>query len=84
MPTRLVVQGVNIAGSLSALHNPGAPHYAGAMFVAGLEIPSFMALAPAARHWLDTDANVRVHGETRERPAREPTGAGSPAHELAP
>jgi transposase len=37
-------------------------------FLAGLEIPSFAALAPAARHWLDTVANVRVHGETRERP----------------
>jgi len=37
-------------------------------FLAGLEIPHFSALAPAARLWLDTVANVRIHGETRERP----------------
>lgn len=37
-------------------------------FLAGLDIPDFSALAPAARHWLDTVANVRVHGETRQRP----------------
>jgi hypothetical protein len=37
-------------------------------FLSGLEIPDFSALNPAARVWLDTIANVRVHGETRERP----------------
>lgn len=37
-------------------------------FLAGLDIPDFSALAPAARHWLDTVANVRVHGETRQQP----------------
>src|SRR4030095_1181997 len=26
------------------------------------------ALNPAARHWLETIANVRLHGETREQP----------------
>jgi len=36
--------------------------------LAGLDIPEFHALAPAARHWLDTVANVRIHGETRQRP----------------
>ena len=36
--------------------------------LAGLEIPDFSALNPAARHWLDTVANVRLHGETREQP----------------
>ena len=36
--------------------------------LAGLEIPDFAALEPAARHWLDTVANVRIHGETREKP----------------
>jgi len=36
--------------------------------LAGLDIPVFTALAPAARHWLDTVANVRIHGETREEP----------------
>jgi transposase len=37
-------------------------------FLAGLELPDFSALNPAARHWLDTVANVRLHGETREQP----------------
>jgi transposase len=37
-------------------------------FLAGLEIPDFRVLNPAARHWLDTVANVRLHGETREQP----------------
>ena len=37
-------------------------------FLAGLEIPDFSALNPAARHWLDTVAHVRLHGETREQP----------------
>ena len=36
--------------------------------LAGLEIPDFTAIHPAARHWLDTVANVRIHGETRQPP----------------
>jgi hypothetical protein len=38
-------------------------------FLAGLEIPDFSVLNPAARQWLDTVANVRVHGETKTSPA---------------
>lgn len=37
-------------------------------FLAGLQIPSFPALNPAARQWLETVANVRVHRETRRKP----------------
>lgn len=37
-------------------------------FLAGLEIPDFSVLNPAAKHWLDTVANVRIHGETRKQP----------------
>ena len=37
-------------------------------FLAGLEMPDFSALNPAARQWLDTVANVRLHGATRETP----------------
>jgi len=37
-------------------------------FLSGLDIPDFAAIHPAARHWLDTIANVRIHGETRKRP----------------
>jgi len=37
-------------------------------FLSGLDIPDFAAIHPAARHWLDTIANVRIHGETRQKP----------------
>jgi transposase len=37
-------------------------------FLAGLELVSLPALNTAVRHWLDTVANVRVHGETHRRP----------------
>jgi transposase len=36
--------------------------------LAGLGIPDFAAIHPAAKNWLDTVANVRIHGETREQP----------------
>ncbi|MBN1984635.1 MAG: hypothetical protein JW795_24125 [Chitinivibrionales bacterium] len=34
----------------------------------GLVIPDFSALNPAARMWMDTIANVRIHGFTHEKP----------------
>jgi len=37
-------------------------------FLNGLELPDFAALQPAAQLWVDTVANVRVHGETHQRP----------------
>jgi transposase len=37
-------------------------------FLAGLDLPDFSALNPAARQWLETVANVRLHGETRKSP----------------
>lgn len=37
-------------------------------FLNGLEGADFSAMNPAARVWLDTIANVRLHGETHERP----------------
>jgi transposase len=37
-------------------------------FLAGLHIPDFNTLRPAAIHWLNTVANVRVHGQTGKRP----------------
>src|SRR5262249_52313908 len=39
-------------------------------FLAGLELPDFSALNPAARQWLDMVANVRLHSETREQPVQ--------------
>jgi len=37
-------------------------------FLAGLELPDVQALNNAARHWLDSVANIRVHGETKRKP----------------
>ena len=37
-------------------------------FLNGLTLGDFSSLQPAARSWLDEVANVRKHGETRERP----------------
>jgi len=37
-------------------------------FLAGLDIPDFKIMSPAAQNWLDTIANVRIHGETKKRP----------------
>jgi transposase len=36
--------------------------------LAGLELVSLPALNTAAQHWLDTVANVRLHGQTHRRP----------------
>lgn len=37
-------------------------------FLAGLDLPDFGALAPAAQAWVDTVADVRVHASTQQRP----------------
>ncbi len=37
-------------------------------FLNGLDIPDFSAVNPAAKQWLDSVANVRIHGETHEQP----------------
>ena len=37
-------------------------------FLNGLDIPDFSAVNPAAKQWLDSIANVRIHGETHEQP----------------
>jgi len=36
--------------------------------LAGLELPQFDAMGNVSRQWLDTIANVRIHGETRRKP----------------
>jgi len=38
-------------------------------FLHGLELSDFKIVNPAARYWLDTVANVRVHGQTQKIPA---------------
>ena len=42
--------------------------YVRSSFLNGLEIDEFAPINHACRHWLDTVANVRVHGETHRRP----------------
>jgi len=37
-------------------------------FLAGAELPDFVAMNKEAQIWLDTIANIRIHGETRQRP----------------
>ena len=37
-------------------------------FLNGLDLPQFAAMNPAARLWLAETANVRIHGETHQRP----------------
>jgi transposase len=36
--------------------------------LSGLDIADFKVIKPIADHWLDTVANVRIHGETGKRP----------------
>jgi len=37
-------------------------------FLSGLNIPDFSAIGPASLNWLETIANVRTHGQTRQKP----------------
>jgi transposase len=37
-------------------------------FLAGAELTDFALVNPAARQWLDTVANVRIHGSTKRQP----------------
>ena len=37
-------------------------------FLRGLELPAWAAFNLAARHWLETIANVRLHGQTHQTP----------------
>ena len=37
-------------------------------FLAGLELSDFALVNPAARQWLDSVANVRLHGSTKRQP----------------
>ena len=38
-------------------------------FLAGFDIPDFKIIRPAVENWLDAIANVRIHGETKKKPA---------------
>jgi len=54
-------------------------------FLAGLDLPPFDAINPAVGLWLDTVANVRIHGETKRKPSEmfaeeKPSLMPLPAH----
>lgn len=60
------------AGGVNKPHEKGrvenAVGYVKKNFLNGLELPPWAALNPAARLWLETIANVRLHGQTRQTP----------------
>ena len=37
-------------------------------FLNGLELPDFNAINPAAQYWMESVANIRIHGETKKQP----------------
>ena len=63
---RIVPCGVGKGNEKGIVEN--AVGYVKKNFLAGSEIDDFKLINPAARHWLDTVANVRIHGETRKKP----------------
>lgn len=63
---RIVPCGVRKGNEKGVVEN--AVGYVKKNFLNGLEPGDFKAINPAARLWLDTVANVRIHGETRKKP----------------
>jgi len=63
---RIVPCGVRKGNEKGIVEN--AVGYIKKNFLAGLEPGEFKVINTAARHWLDTVANVRIHGETRKKP----------------
>ena len=58
--------GVNKANEKGRVEN--AVGYVKHNLLRGLELPPWPALNPAARHWLETIANVRIHAQTHRTP----------------
>ena len=63
---RIVPCGVRKGNEKGIVEN--AVGYVKKNFLAGMEPGDFKVINPAARLWLDTIANVRIHGETRKKP----------------
>jgi len=63
VPVACAVRRANEKGRVES-----AVGYVKGNFLNGLELPGFVAINPAALHWLATVANVRIHGETRRKP----------------
>lgn len=63
---RIVPCGVGKGNEKGIVEN--AVGYVKKNFLAGLDPNDFKVLNPAAKQWLDSVANVRLHGETRKKP----------------
>jgi transposase len=63
---KIVACGVGKGNEKGRVEN--AVGYVKKNFLGGLDIPDFRCVNPAARQWLETVANVRVHGATRKKP----------------
>jgi transposase len=63
---RIVPCGVRKGNEKGIVEN--AVGYIKKNFLSGLKPGEFKVINTAARHWLDTVANVRIHGETRKKP----------------
>ena len=62
------ISACNVASGNEKGRVENAVGYVKKNFLNGLELGDFNAVNPAAQLWLDSVANVRIHGETRERP----------------
>jgi len=62
------ISACNVASGNEKGRVENAVGYVKKNFLNGLELTDFNAVNPAAQLWLDSVANVRIHGETRERP----------------
>ena len=63
---RIVPCGVRKGNEKGRVEN--AVGYIKKNFLAGLEPGDFKVINPAVRQWLDTVANVRIHGATKKKP----------------
>ena len=65
---RIVPCGVRKGNEKGRVEN--AVGYIKKNFLAGLDPGDFKVINPAARQWLETIANVRIHGVTKKKPAQ--------------
>jgi len=63
---KIVACGVGKGNEKGRVEN--AVGYVKKNFLSGLEIPNFSVLNPEVKNWLNTIANVRIHGQTRKKP----------------
>lgn len=62
------IKACNVAAGWEKGRVESGVKYVKGNFLKGLDLPDFSAINPAARIWLDETANIRIHGETGQRP----------------